>query len=121
ASSDLTDRIQIGVQGEPLELHGISRFQSFEPDFGFAWNEKIAQSQSAKSQENPVHRHLPFRRHGQLRHEAETTRKALLYSFPARLLDHLRQTRGIFGGQDSAIALPQLKTAIVIRPRPLLD
>jgi hypothetical protein len=45
----------------------------------------------------------------------------LLYSFPARLLDHLRQTRGIFGGQDSAIAFPQLKTAIVIRPRHLLD
>jgi hypothetical protein len=27
-----------------------------------------------------------------------------LYSFPARLLDHLRQTLGIFGEQDCAIA-----------------
>ena len=34
-SGDLADRIQIGIHGEPLELYGIRRFQSFEPDFGF--------------------------------------------------------------------------------------
>jgi hypothetical protein len=43
-----------------------------------AWNEKSAHCQSANSQENPVHRHPPFRRNVQPRHEARTRRKPIV-------------------------------------------